>query len=158
MQGRPQRASRSVLGATLGSWARGRTPFSPLHKNLELGASLPGEFLVSSQYMITDLGLGPCLEGLHCQLEEEKVKSYPAGPHRYVQVPKHPPHTHGHRKEHILKGDSLPPGGTCGVNEAGTGQRGQPLSGAITCREKEREVAEVGVSGGSPGGSCQAGS
>lgn len=42
--------------------------------------------------------------------------------------------------------------------EAGRGRRGRPLSGAITCREKEREVAEVGPTGSSPGGSCQAGS
>lgn len=79
----------------------------------------------------------------------------PIGTHRSLYV--QDAHRLMHTGENISQ-VSLLPWAACTVNEAQRGEVGWASKGAITCREKEREVSELGVVGGSPDGSCQVGS
>lgn len=56
------------------------------------------------------------------------------------------------------RGNNGLPWAACTVSEAQRGDVRGASKGAITCREKEREVSELGVVGRSPDGSCQVGS
>jgi hypothetical protein len=56
------------------------------------------------------------------------------------------------------RGNNGLPWAACTVSEAQRGRERVAPKGAITCREKEREVSELGVVGGSLDRSCQVGS
>lgn len=133
--------------------------FAP--KTPELKRADLGVLLASWLYV----GPGPRPEDPHCLLGEETSQSGPAAPPFPVHTGATAHTDTGTQREHTraaYSGEATgwPPGDTCSVSGGRGVTEGRPLSAAITCREKEREVAEVevGAVGGPPGRSCQAGS